>query len=45
MVTRIRPQMSSPVKEQAVVDIRGTAEAHRDITGDLLAIHGLVKIL
>ena len=31
--------MSSPVKE--VVDIRATAEAHRDIAGDLLAIHGL----
>ena len=33
--------MSSPVKERAVFDIPATAEAHRDIAGDLLAIHGL----
>ena len=33
--------MSSPVKERAVVDIPATAEAHRHIAADLLAIHGL----
>ena len=33
--------MSSPVKERAVVDIRATAEAYRDIAADLPAIHGL----
>ena len=29
------------MKERAVVDIPATAEAHHDITADLLAIHGL----
>ena len=29
------------MKERAVVDIPATAEAHRDIAADLLAIHGL----
>ena len=33
--------MSSPLKEQAVIDIRATAEAHSDIADDLLAIHRL----
>ena len=33
--------MSSPVKERAVVYIRATAEAHRDIAAELLAIHGI----
>ena len=33
--------ISSPVKKRAVVDIRATAEAHRDIAADLLAIYGL----
>ena len=33
--------ISSPVKERAVVDIRATAAAHRDIVADLLAIFGL----
>ena len=33
--------MSSPVKERAVFDIPATAEAHREIAGDLLEIHGL----
>ena len=33
--------MSSPVKEQAVLDIRVTVEAHSDIADGLLAIHGL----
>ena len=32
--------MSSPVKERAVIDIRGTVESHSDIADDLLAIHG-----
>ena len=31
------------MKEQAVVDICATAEAHRAIAGDLLAIHGLSR--
>ena len=29
------------MKERAVVDIRATAAAHRDIVADLLAIFGL----
>jgi len=33
--------MASPLKDRAVVDIRGTAEAHSDIADDLLTIHGL----
>ena len=33
--------MSSPVKQRAVIDIRATADAHRDIADDLPAIHGL----
>ena len=33
--------MSSPVKEPAVIDIRATVESHSDIADDLLAIHGL----
>ena len=33
--------MSSPVKEQAVIDIRATMESHSDIEDDLLAISRL----
>ena len=33
--------ISSPVKERAVIDIRATADAHRDIEAYLLTIHGL----
>ena len=48
--------MSSPVKEQAVIDIRATKESHSDIEDDLLAIirlsgadavasfHGIAKV-
>ncbi len=33
--------MSSPVKEPAVIDIRATVESYSDIADDLLVIHGL----
>ena len=33
--------MSSPMTQRAVIDIRATADAHRDIADDLPAIHGL----